>query len=146
MQLSPRVVLAKTRLCAEPNTCRKKLGLHYGSKPVRHRRISSLVRNQLWKNLNGGSQTGALAPNFQRISGGNRPWKIGPFGAAWGLSMVYRGLFGADRDQFLRTSQPQRRREVAPNFRKGLFGPIGAFQANPVPTRFKRKIAAPESL
>ena len=48
--------------------------------------------------------------------------------ADWTLSRVYRGLFGADQDQFLRTSQGGRA-EIAP---KGpFFRPIGAFRAKP---------------
>ena len=53
------------------------------------------------------------------------PGKSGLFGADWALSRAYRGLFGADRAQFLRTSQRQGRAEIA------FFGPIGAFRAKP---------------
>ena len=52
--------------------------------------------------------------------GGIRPGKSGLFGADWDLSRAHRGLFGANRDQFLCTSQPLggERAEIPP---KGPF-------------------------
>ena len=49
---------------------------------------------------------------ISKISVQNPPGKIGP---CRGRTILrgYRGLFGADRDQFLRTSQPWRSAEIA---------------------------------
>ena len=45
------------------------------------------------------------------------------------MARAYRGLFGAARDQFFRTSQPQGKSR---NYtQRGLFGPIGAFRGKP---------------
>ena len=46
----------------------------------------------------------------------------------WGLFRAYRGLFGANRDQFLRTPQPRGKSRNCPE--RAFFGPIGAFRAN----------------
>ena len=49
------------------------------------------------------------------------PEKWGFFGANWGLFRAYRRLVGADRDQSLRTPQPQGEEQKLP--RKGPFWP-----------------------
>ena len=51
-----------------------------------------------------GLTNGGLSPTFsEKILGGIDPEKSGLCGTDWGLSRVYSGLFGADRDQFLGT-------------------------------------------
>ena len=63
----------------------------------------------------GGSSTGGLHPNFSEdIRVKILPGKSGLFGADWGLFRAYRGLLGADQDQFLGTSQPRGRAEIGP--------------------------------
>ena len=62
---------------------------------IRVPEVRSCLTNY-WQNLDGGLQTGgSQAPNRQRKSGRNRPWKIGLFTADWDLSKTCRGLFGA---------------------------------------------------
>ena len=50
--------------------------------------------HSLLENLNGGSQTGAEATNFQRKSDGNRPWKNGPFRGWLGPIRAFSGNLG----------------------------------------------------
>ena len=57
------------------------------------------------------------------------PGKSGLFGPDWSLFRVYRGLFGADRDRFLHTSQPRVGGRNSPE--RAFLGPIGAFWAKP---------------
>ena len=71
--------------------------------PILEKRNEEKRSESFWENPNGGSQTGAWAPNIQRKSGGNPSWKIGPFRGKLGPFQGRSGLFGADRDQFLRT-------------------------------------------
>ena len=65
---------------------------------------------------------GGLSPNISEKFGEILPGKLGLFGADWGLCRVYRGLFEADRDQFLRTSQQWGRAEIAPKSVKHPYG------------------------
>ena len=51
------------------------------------------------------------------------------FGADCGLSRAYRGLSGADRDEFLRTPHSHGCRGEEQKW--PFFGPSGAFRANP---------------
>ena len=79
-------------------------------------------------------QTGAykrgLKPQIFRENRGEiLPGKSGLFGADWSLFRACRGLFGADRDQFLRTPHPRGKSRNCPE--RALFGPIGAFRAKP---------------
>ena len=66
--------------------------------------------------LKRGAHKGGLKPQIFRENRGEfLPAKSGLFGANWDLFRAYRGLFGADRDQFLRTPQPRGgRAEIAP--------------------------------
>ena len=95
----------------------------------------------------GGLTNGGLSPKFSEKIGGksfleNRAF----FGANWVLFRADRGLFGADRDQFLRTPQPRGKSRNCPE--RVLFGPIGAFRTKPpfakppfgFPREFLRKI------
>ena len=77
-----------------------------------------------------GAHKGGLKPQIFRENRGEiLPAKSGLFGANWDLFRAYRGLFGADRDQFLRTPQPRGKSGNCPE--RALFGPIGAFRAKP---------------
>ena len=102
--------------------------------PARHlnasrRQFSARPRIIQGGNPNGGSQTGAEAPNFQRKSGKNPSGKSGLFGPDWSLFRVYRGLFGADWDRFLHALQPRGGSRNSPE--RAFLGPIGAFWAKP---------------
>ena len=57
------------------------------------------------------------------------PGKSGLFGANWHHFRAGQGLFGADRDQFLFTPQPQGKSRNCPE--RALFGPIAPFRAKP---------------
>ena len=57
------------------------------------------------------------------------PGKSGLFGPDWSLFKAYQGLFGADRDRFLRTSQPGGGSKNSPE--RAFLGPIGAFWPKP---------------
>ena len=77
-----------------------------------------------------GLTNGGLSPKFSEKIGGksfleNRAFS-GQIGAFFRAD---RGLFGADRDQFLRTPQPRGKSRNCPE--RALFGPIGAFRAKP---------------
>ena len=69
---------------------------------------------------------GGLSPKFsEKIL----PGKSGLFGANWRHFRAGRGLFGADRHQFLCTPQPRGKSRNCPE--RALFGPIGPFRAKP---------------
>ena len=96
---------------------------------IRANRLKPAIRNVL-ENPKGGAHKRGLKPRFFRENRGEiLPGKSGLFGADWGLSKVCSGLFGADRDQFLRPSQPRGKSRNCPE--RALFGPIGAFRAKP---------------
>ena len=77
-----------------------------------------------------GAYKGGLKPQIFRENRGEiLSGKSGLFGADWVLFGAYRGLFGADRDRFLRTPPPRGKRRNCPE--RALFGPIGAFRAKP---------------
>ena len=78
----------------------------------------------------GGLTNGGLKPQIFRENRGEiLPGKSGLFGANWRLFRAGRGLFGADRDQFLCTPQPRGKSRNCPE--RALFGPIGPFRAKP---------------
>ena len=78
----------------------------------------------------GGLTNGFLSPKFsEKIGGEILPGKSGLFGANWRHFRAGRGLFGADRDQFLCTPQPRGKSRNCPE--RALFGPIGPFRAKP---------------
>ena len=86
-------------------------------------------QNHTWENLRGAHKWGLKPQIFRENRGEILPAKSGLFGANWDLFRAYRGLFGADRDQFLRTPQPRGKSRNCPE--RALFGLIGAFRAKP---------------
>ena len=89
--------------------------------------------------------SGSLCPRtWENPRGEILPGKSGLFGANWRHFRAGRGLFGADRDQFLCTPQPRGKSRNCPE--RALFGPIGPFRAKPPfvspPFGFPRRTAA----
>ena len=77
-----------------------------------------------------GAHKRGLKPQIFRENRGEiLPGKSGRFGANWRHFRAGRGLFGADRDQFLCTPQPRGKSRNCPE--RALFGPIGPFRAKP---------------
>ena len=77
-----------------------------------------------------GAHKRGLKPQIFRENRGEiLPGKSGLFGANWRHCRAGRGLFGADRDQFLCTLQPRGKSRNCPE--RALFGPIGPFRAKP---------------
>ena len=77
-----------------------------------------------------GAHKRGLKPQIFRENRGEvPPSKSGLFGANWRHFRAGRGLFGADRDQFLCTPQPPGKSRNCPE--RALFGPIGPFRAKP---------------
>ena len=89
--------------------------LHFLTKGGNFLSKENQVENrEIWKTQfrKGGAHERGLSPNFSEKIGGRIRPGIGPF-RGWGLSRASRGLFGPDQEQFLRTSQPRGRAEIA---------------------------------
>ena len=82
-----------------------------------------------WKIQRGAHKRGLKPQIFRENRGEILPGKSGLFGANWRHFRAGRGLFGADRDQFLCTPQPRGKSRNCPE--RALFGPIGPFRAKP---------------
>ena len=78
----------------------------------------------------GAPKRGLKPQIFRENRGEILPGKSGLFGANWRHFRAGRGLFGADRDQFLCTPQPRGKSRNCPE--RTLFGPIGPFRAKPL--------------
>ena len=83
----------------------------------------------LGKIQRGAHKRGLKPQIFRENRGEILPGKSGLFGANWRHFRAGRGLFGADRDQFLCTPQPRGKSRNCPE--RALFGPIGPFRAKP---------------
>ena len=104
-----------------------------------NRIISGGVQNRFWgevlwyvflgKIQRGAHKRGLKPQIFRENQGEILPGKSGLFGANWRHFRAGRGLFGADQDQFLCTSQPRGKSRNCPE--RALFGPIGRFRAKP---------------
>ena len=90
--------------------------------PVSNPVFPGTVPSTIGKIQTGAHKRGLKPQIFRENRGEILPGKSGLFGANW-------GLFGADRDQFLRTPQPRGKSRNCPE--RALFGPIGAFRAKP---------------
>ena len=83
---------------------------------------AQMVSQNFGKTQTGGLTNGGLSPKFSENRGEIGSGKSGLSRASW-------GLFGADWDQLPHIPQPRGKTRNCPE--RALFGPIGAFQANP---------------
>ena len=124
--------------CPTAGTCG-----HETSLPILSCSLPHISEKNVFGKIQRGAHKRGLKPQIFRENRGEiLPGKLGLFGANWRHFRAGRGLFGADRDQFLCTPQPRGKSRNCPE--RALFGPIGPFRAKPPfakpPFGFPRKI------